>query len=211
MRCIILISKGMEIVPASDRALLVRLSDHETVIAFANALETSSVAGVTSFSPAYTSVLVRYDPCVADAESLASGLSSLGRAGNATEHRDLALPVTFDGPDLEELAHARDLSLDAVVDIFCERVYRVYFLGFVPGFAYLGDVDERIAAPRRVTPRNSVPPGSVGIAGRQTAIYPLQTPGGWNLIGRCAIPVFTPDRHPPCLLRPGDRVRFHRI
>ena len=200
----------MEIVAASDRSLLVRVGDHERVLALAQMLERSALRGVTSYSPAYDSVLVRYDPCVADGDSLGRSLADLPADGSALalSHRELVLPVTFDGPDLQELAESRRLRPADVVQIFCSTEYRVYFLGFVPGFAYMGDVDPRIAAPRRAAPRGSVPAGSVGIAGRQTGIYPTQTPGGWNLIGRSVIPVFEMKRHPPCLLQPGDRVRF---
>jgi len=100
------------------------------------------------------------------------------------------------------------LSADAVVDLFTGTSYRVYMIGFLPGFAYMGEVDERIAVPRRSSPRLKVPKGSVGIAGRQTGIYPLESPGGWQIIGRTEVELFTPDDHSPCLLRPGDNVRF---
>jgi KipI family sensor histidine kinase inhibitor len=200
----------MEIIASSDRALLVRPGDHGRVIALAQALEQSVLKGVTSYSPGYDSVLVRYDPCVTDGESLERSLAELTAhdSGSGARQPEVALPVTFDGPDLEELAKSRGLDQAEVIRIFCATKYRVYFLGFVPGFAYMGDVDERIAAPRRAVPRMSVPVGSVGIAGRQTGVYPSQTPGGWNLIGRCAIPMFIAERNPPCLLKPGDRVVF---
>jgi KipI family sensor histidine kinase inhibitor len=200
----------MEIVPASDRALLVRLSDHQQVAAFARALDLAGMAGVTSYSPAYTSVLVRYDPVVQDADDLQRTLAEMATSPSAStpKPRELVLPVQFDGSDLEELAQGRGMRTSEVVEIFCAVVYRVYFLGFIPGFAYMGDVDERIASPRRPSPRKSVPAGSVGIAGRQTGIYPVETPGGWNLIGRCPVPMFVPERHPPCLLEIGDSVRF---
>lgn len=198
----------MEIVSASDRALLVRLAGHEQVVAFARALELFKPPSVTSYSPAYESVLVRYDPCATDPAALSEALLALKGATEESTSRELVLPMTFDGPDLDDLARKRGLAPADVVTIFCSTQYRVYFLGFVPGFAYMGDVDERIATPRRSSPRKAVPAGSVGIADRQTGIYPLQTPGGWNLIGTCATRLFVPEQHPPCLLRPGDRVRF---
>ena len=200
----------MEIVNASDRALLVRLDNRERVIALAQLLEGCTLAGVTSYSPAYKSVLVRYEPAATDPELLKSALGDLARQASAhvPSYREVVLPVTFDGIDLPELASLRGFRPADVVDIFCSTEYRVYFLGFVPGFAYMGDVDERISAPRRPAPRKSVPAGSVGIAGRQTGVYPLETPGGWNLIGRCAVPMFAAGDNAASLLRPGDRVRF---
>lgn len=200
----------MEIVPASDRSLLVRAGDHERVVALAQALERARLPGVTSYSPAYTSVLVRYEPAAVDGDALETSLNELANSvgEHPAERRDIVLPVTFDGPDLPDLARAKGLRPADVIEIFCATEYRVYFLGFMPGFGYLGEVDGRITAPRHAAPRKMVPAGSVGIAGRQAGIYPMQTPGGWNLIGRCTIPMFIPDRHPPNFLRAGDRVRF---
>ena len=211
-RCIIRIPDAMEILPASDRALLVRLSGHEPVFALAKALEGAAISGITSYSPGYASVLVRFDPSVLDAAELEQKLANLVvRSGStAAPHRDIVLPVRFDGPDLQAIADSKELTTDDVISIFCAEVYRVYFLGFAPGFAYMGDVDERIAAPRHPSPRKAVPAGSVGIAGRQTGIYPFETPGGWNLIGTCLVPMFATDRNPPSLLRAGDSVRFER-
>jgi KipI family sensor histidine kinase inhibitor len=115
------------------------------------------------------------------------------------------------GADLEQLGAERGLSWQEVVDIHCGREYRVYAIGFAPGFAYLGDVDERIAAPRLSTPRQKVPRGAVAIADRQTAIYPAESPGGWNLIGRSPLRMFDPLTAPPMPVAVGDRVRFSPI
>jgi len=124
------------------------------------------------------------------------------------------VPVDFSashGLDLESVAVSCGLSVSDVIEIFTSRVYRVYMVGFLPGFAYMGEVDERILQPRRREPRVKVPKGSVGIAGSQTGVYPLETPGGWQILGRTEIEFFLPNADPPSLLRPGDRVRFLAI
>ena len=126
-------------------------------------------------------------------------------------HRLVEIPVEFSGEDLSTVAQIAGISSEQVVDIFIANAYRVYMLGFLPGFAYMGEVDERIAAPRRAAPRTKVPKGSVGIAGRQTGIYPLESPGGWQIIGYTSVPMFSADRDEPCLLGPGDIVRFTAI
>jgi KipI family sensor histidine kinase inhibitor len=124
----------------------------------------------------------------------------------------MEIPVRFDadcGPDLEFVASLRNLDPEDVVRIFTERTYRVYMLGFLPGFAYLGEIDARLAAPRKDSPRLRVPRGSVGIAGRQTGVYPFASPGGWQIIGRTETEFLTPDGATPTLLQPGDTVRFY--
>jgi KipI family sensor histidine kinase inhibitor len=114
-------------------------------------------------------------------------------------------------PDIEWLAEQAKLRVDDVVALHSQAVYRVYFLGFKPGFAYLGGLNPRLHTPRKDTPRLAVPAGSVGIGGAQTGVYPQSTPGGWQLIGRTATALFNPDQDPPCLLQPGDQLRFKPI
>jgi inhibitor of KinA len=128
--------------------------------------------------------------------------------------RVIDIPVRYggaDGPDLTEVAEHCGLTPEEVVRIHCSALYTVHMIGFMPGFPYLGGLDPRIAAPRKAEPRMRVPAGSVGIAGRQTGIYPLESPGGWQLIGRTDIRLFDPRRDPPALLRIGDRVRFVEV
>ena len=115
------------------------------------------------------------------------------------------------GPDLELIAERGKLSVDDVIEIHLQGEYRVHAIGFAPGFAFLGEVDERIAAPRLATPRQKVPRGSVAIADRQTAVYPAQSPGGWNLIGLCPTRMFDPDKVPSMPVQVGDRIRFEAI
>ncbi|AXU95952.1 5-oxoprolinase subunit PxpB [Erwinia persicina] len=127
------------------------------------------------------------------------------------ESRLIDIPVVYGGqggPDLDEVAHHSGLSPSQVVACHTSVDYVVYFIGFQPGFPYLGGLDERLHTPRRAEPRVQVPAGSVGIGGSQTGVYPLAAPGGWQLIGHTRTALFTPDTHPPVLLRPGDRVRF---
>jgi inhibitor of KinA len=131
-----------------------------------------------------------------------------------TEPRLIEIPVSFDAkfaPDLEFIAETAGLNPKEVIDIFTAKTYRVFMLGFLPGFAYMGEVDARIAAPRRHTPRLEVPRGSVGIAGAQTGIYSLASPGGWQIIGKTEIELFTPEQAAPTFLRAGDSVKFYRI
>jgi KipI family sensor histidine kinase inhibitor len=130
------------------------------------------------------------------------------------ERRTVVLPVYYApevGIDLESLAERAGLSVSKVIDLHASSEYRVYAIGFAPGFAYLGEVDERIAAPRLATPRASVPRGSVAIADRQTAVYPSVSPGGWNLIGRCPVPMFDPGAQPCMPVAVGDTVHFEPI
>jgi KipI family sensor histidine kinase inhibitor len=130
------------------------------------------------------------------------------------EGQVVTLPVYYSeqsGPDLAALAKRAELSVEQVIEIHQQQEYRVYAIGFAPGFAYLGEVDERIAAPRLQTPRQKVPVGAVGIADRQTAVYPAQSPGGWNLIGRCPQRMFDPAATPTMPVQVGDRVRFRAI
>ena len=127
------------------------------------------------------------------------------------EANQVEIPVSITpqtAPDLSRLADLAELSEEDVIDIFLSGFYRVYMLGFLPGFAYMAEVDDRIAAPRLETPRTKVPKGSIGIAGKQTGIYPLESPGGWNLIGQTDLQMFDPESDHPCILKPGDEVRF---
>ncbi|MGC4245060.1 MAG: 5-oxoprolinase subunit PxpB, partial [Herbaspirillum sp.] len=129
----------------------------------------------------------------------------------ASEGRTVEIPVVYGGsagPDLDNVARHTGLSTSEVIERHSQAEYVVYFLGFLPGFAYMGGLDASLATPRHTTPRVSIPAGSVGIGGEQTGIYPMASPGGWQLIGRTGLQLFDPSQQPPTLLRPGDRVRF---
>ena len=167
--------------------------------------------------PSYASVLILYNPLRTDHLSVArrvrDALDTVS-APAAVENRTVVLPVyyaTEAGIDLEPLAERAGLSINKVIELHTRAEYRVYAIGFAPGFAYLGQVDERIAAPRLRTPRAVVPGGSVAIADRQTAVYPSASPGGWNLIGRCPVTMFDPDIQPCMPVSVGDTVRFEAI
>ncbi len=165
----------------------------------------------------YASLLVIFDPLKTDAWAVEYALGQsfqLSVADNANDGRLVTLPVYYGvdaGPDLADLAQRANLSIEQVIDIHQGQEYRVYAIGFAPGFAYLGQVDERISAPRLATPRTRVPRGAVAIADRQTAVYPASSPGGWNLIGLCPQPMFDPVAEPTMPVAAGDRVRFEAI
>ncbi|XKE47302.1 5-oxoprolinase subunit PxpB [Halomonas organivorans] len=200
---------------------LVRLFDaiDETNLAWITALardcEAAFGAALVDLVPSYTTLLVIFDPlALAPAEARGTLQSLLAKlapdpAAEAAPVREL--PTWYDervGPDLPRLAEGAGLTQDEVIQRHGAVTYRVYALGFTPGFAFMGSVDERLETPRLETPRKRVPAGSVGIAGRQTAAYPAVSPGGWNLIGRTAAVLFDRDREGFSLLRVGDRVRF---
>jgi len=172
--------------------------------------------------PSYASLLVIYNPLQTDhnavRKSIRQALSHLTdhaiSESNKAQGSLVSLPVyysTESGPDLQALADGAGLTIEQVIAIHQQTEYRVYAIGFAPGFAYLGEVDPRIATPRLATPRQKVPRGAVAIADRQTAVYPAQSPGGWNLIGLCPQRMFDPSANPTMPVQVGDRVRFEAI
>lgn len=170
---------------------------------------------VRDIVPSYCSVGIHFDPLLTDLAALErvveeeASRPSLEEDGPARPPIEIAVEYgDADGPDLEAVAEWASCTPAEVIERHADRTYRVYMLGFVPGFAYLGRVDSRIAVPRRRVPRDRVPAGSVGIAGEQTGVYPIVTPGGWHLIGRTRATMFDPARTPASLLGPGDLVRF---
>ena len=214
---------AFRIVPAGDAALIVEFDEridpaiNARAIALAEALQAAPLAGVRDVVPTYRSVAVFFDPLRTDYNALVERLGrDAARAGpDASSDREpIVIPVCYGGdlgPDLAAVAAFGGVSADDVIAIHAEATYRVFMLGFVPGFAYMGLVDLRIAAPRHTTPRLRVPLGSVGIAGVQTGIYPAETPGGWQLIGRTPLKPFDASRAEPFLMKAGDAVRFTPI
>lgn len=202
---------------AGDRILVAELGDgispqiNALVRAFCHAFEARRVPGIVELVPTYRCVAVHYRPEEIARRGLENEMLAAAReAGESAPQpaRLVEIPVIYDGPDLGFVAaHAR-LSLEEVVRIHAVPEYLVHMLGFTPGFPYLGGMDERIAAPRLEKPRVRIPAGSVGIAGAQTGVYPIESPGGWRLIGRTALKLYDPAREPPILLDAGDRVRF---
>jgi inhibitor of KinA len=207
---------------AGDAAWLIELEEridpdvNARAIRLARAIEASPVP-FTDLVVGYRTVMVYAEPVDAGLPNVEAQLRHIIAAtagGDADEGRLREVPVCYAGecgPDLEDVAGFARCSAEDVIAVHLSREYRVYVVGFVPGWAYMAAVDERIAAPRRSSPRVKVPAGSLGIASIQTGIYPAETPGGWNLIGRCPIKPYDPGRAQPFLFEPGDRVRFRRI
>ncbi len=187
------------------------------VQAAAASIELALGSDLLDLVPSYASLLIIYNPLQTDHLSVAkrvrTALQGL-QSDSAQEGATVRLPVYYApevGEDLEALAQRAELSVDEVIALHTATEYRVYAIGFAPGFAYLGQVDKRIAAPRLATPRQKVPRGAVAIADRQTAIYPAVSPGGWNLIGRCPVRMFDPTAQPTMPVSVGDRVRFEAV
>jgi KipI family sensor histidine kinase inhibitor len=211
------------IVSAGDAALVVEFDAridpaiNARAIALAEAIQSAGLAGVRDVVPTYRSVAVYFDPLRTDYDALVRRVEQEALAPQATPaaaRATVRVPVCYGGalgPDLAGVAAFAGLSEQDVVRAHGAGVYRVFMLGFVPGFAYMGVVDARIAMPRHATPRVRVPSRSVGIAGVQTGIYPLETPGGWQLIGRTPVKPFDPQRAEPFLLQAGDAVQFYPI
>jgi KipI family sensor histidine kinase inhibitor len=182
------------------------------VRAATTAIRAAALPAVHDVVPAYNALTVFYDPLHVGFGDIAERLVGLAASasGGAAEDagRLVEIPTRYDGPDLEEVARAAGLSPDEVVRLHAGTEYRVHLLGFAPGFAYLGQLPPALRLPRRASPRTRVPAGSVAIAGAQTAVYPLATPGGWHLLGSTDAAMWEVHRHPPALLAVGDRVRF---
>jgi len=208
---------------ASDQALLVYLGEeigaaaHERVVRLLRLLQQDPIAWIRNIQPAYCSLLITFDATVVDHAEVQAKLSEYEPRAKKMplgKPRLVEVPVCYGGefgPDLDDVAAQQGLQPEKVVELHIARTYHAYFLGFAPGFAYLGDLADEIAAPRLETPRKEVAAGSVGIAGRQTAVYPFATPGGWRLIGRTPLALFRKDREPMGLIAIGDQVKFRPI
>jgi inhibitor of KinA len=208
---------------ASDQAVLVYLGEeiglaaHESVLKLLRLLQAEPPAWLRNLQPAYCSLMVTFDQCLVDHREVEATLHQYEKravAARAPKPRTVEIPVCYGeefGPDLHEVANFHKLLPSKVIQIHTSRNYYAYFLGFAPGFAYLGDLPVDIATPRRDNPRKRVPAGSVAIAGKQTAVYPFSTPGGWRLIGRTPVTMFRANREPMELISIGDKVRFKAI
>ena len=205
------------IVPLGDEALLATFAPTiswdvgELVRGAASRIRKLARPEITDVVPSYTTLGVYYDSSSISYAAVAALVAPLLTAGEAPQGSDgtiLEIPVRYDGPDLLEVAERTGLTVAEVITRHSGRSYRAYACGFQPGFAYLGELDEALALPRRASPRLRVPAGSVAIAGMQTAVYPLQTPGGWHIIGSTSLRMFDATREPPALIRPGDVIRF---
>jgi KipI family sensor histidine kinase inhibitor len=206
---------------AGDAMFLVEFEEvidpviNQRAIALAARLRARRIPGVHDVVPGYCSVGVHFDPLRTELAQLEDAIVADGRAAErviaAEPTRVHEIPVVYggiEGPDLEAVAEMSGCTTAEVVERHAASTYRVYMLGFVPGFAYLGRVDPRIAVPRHRVPRERVPAGSVGIAGEQTGVYPIESPGGWQLIGRTSTLMFDSRREPASLVAAGEAVRF---
>ena len=211
------------IVAAGDSALIVEFEEridpavNARVIALAQALQSAAVPGVRDVVPTFRSVAVYFDPLRTNYDALVGRIEREARrdvGSSGAARPPIAIPVCYGGelgPDLPNVAAFARMPEPDVIALHAANIYRVFMLGFVAGFAYMGIVDARIAVPRHSTPRVRVPLGSVGIAGVQTGIYPAETPGGWQLIGRTPVKPFDATRPEPFLMKAGDNVRFTAI
>jgi inhibitor of KinA len=228
----------MEIIPLGDSALIVRLRDQfddapeETlneVLGTFHHLRRAAIPGVIELAPAYTGIAVCFDPIAVAKTGVTAGdefesfatriraaVADVPKPGwtRRSPSRTVEIPVCYDpefAADLGDVARHAKISAKEVVDLHSAAEYRVSCIGFVPGFPFLTGLAKKLATPRRDMPRKEIPAGSVGIGGGQTGIYPLRSPGGWNLIGRTPLQLFDPAKDPPALLCAGDRVRFRAI
>lgn len=210
--------------PAGDSAVAAEFGSeiseavNRRVHAFAAALAAAAVPGVTELVPTYRSLMIHYDPRViryTPLTEILSGLLTGEEADGAALTREvLVIPVLYGGeagPDIENVAKTNGLTEDEVIALHSGTDYRIYMLGFIPGFTYLGGMDPRLNTPRLATPRVKIPAGSVGIAGMQTGVYPVESPGGWQLIGRTPVRFYDADRTEPILPRAGRYIRFSPI
>lgn len=210
--------------PLGDSALVVSFGEtiddeiHAQVLGLSHRLEVAPPLGIVDYVPAYATVTIQYDPLDQDYESFVQSIRAL-MAGSTpdrspTLHNDVVIPVCYDGefgPDLDFVAAHNDMTPADVVHLHSSASYVVYMIGFAPGFPYLGGLPPVLATPRLEEPRAIVPVGSVGIAGAQTGVYPIATPGGWRIIGRTPLRLFDPAADDPSLLHPGDGVTFAPI
>ncbi|MFB8423871.1 5-oxoprolinase subunit PxpB [Priestia megaterium] len=223
--------------PLGDSALVITFGDsiqydiHKQIKTCKDSIELNPFPGFIECVPAFTNLTIFYNPLevvaavkkrekkefVSPFEAVSSILQSKlenEQTEKGLDHRTVSIPVCYGGeygPDLEYVARHHNLTPEEVISIHSEGEYLAYMIGFAPGFPFLGGLSEKIATPRRSSPRTSIPAGSVGIAGMQTGVYPISTPGGWQLIGQTPIKLFLPEQNPPSLLQAGDIVKFEPI
>jgi inhibitor of KinA len=220
----------MRIYPSGDHAITIELGEridvaiNQQVIGLQQRLLSLKMGFIKDIIPSYHTVTIVYDPLLVKktaAHATVYAQMEDWLLQQATHHssaiasnRQISIPVCYDpsmGWDLHSMAAAHGLSTEALIGLHTAISYRVYLIGFLPGFAYMGSVDQKIATPRKTSPRTLVPAGSVGIAGEQTGIYPFDSPGGWQLIGRTPWRLFDVHNETPCLLQAGDEVKFYPI
>lgn len=215
--------QNIKILPSGDSAILVRFGTvisedlNRKVRKLSAQLTGKRIHGITELVPSYSDLMILYDPLIVSFKAIYRIIEKLLQEPwelQEVDSRLIEIPVCYEGsmgPDLEEVSRHTGLSTEEIIQIHTSVTYWVYLLGFTPGFPYLGGMNEEIACPRKSNPRQSIPAGSVGIAGNQTGIYPIDSPGGWQIIGRTPLRLFDSERKDIFLLRTGDRIRFKRI
>lgn len=185
------------------------------VIQLKSALQNSDITGVLELVISYNTLVIYFDDTVTDHETLSESLQSLTLSSTAQQQiTTYIIPVCYEAPfnlDLDEMASIHNKTTEEIIQIHTSKPYLIYMLGFMPGFPFLGGLDESIATPRKASPRKEIPAGSVGIANAQTGIYPLASPGGWNIIGKTPLKLFDPKRNPEVYYEAGDYIKFKRI
>ncbi len=210
----------IRILTAGDSSLLIEFGKeispeiNKRISATVQLMKEQHIEGVVDIIPAFASLLINYDPRVIAYDKLVKRMKHLLKMDAKVEtgkKRIFEIPVCYGGefgPDLKNIAEHANLTEQEVIDIHCSRDYLIYMLGFLPGFCYLGGLDERIFTPRLVNPRIRIEAGSVGIGGSQTGIYPMESPGGWQLMGKTPVRTYDPERETPILVEAGDYIRF---
>jgi KipI family sensor histidine kinase inhibitor len=212
--------QNIRILTEGDSSLLVEFGDeispdiNRRISATVQLLKEQHVEGVVDLIPAFCSLLINYDPRVISFEEISErvqGILKLDAKAGVQKKKIYEIPVCYGGeygPDIEHIAQHAGLTVEEVIQIHSSRDYLIYMLGFLPGFCYLGGLDERIHTPRLANPRIKISAGSVGIGGSQTGIYPLDSPGGWQLMGMTPVKTYDPERENPILVEAGDYIRF---
>ena len=208
------------IAPLGDSSALVQLGDeidfsiNQRVHTLANLIDASALDGIIETVPAYGTLLVHYDPLIlsyAQVKNYLRARIAQVEESDSRKPRQVEVPVRYGGefgPDLDFVASHCNLQIDDVIHIHSEQTYTIFMMGFTPGFPYMGKLDDSIITPRLQTPRTRVPAGTVAIAGSQTGIYSIDSPGGWQLIGWTPLKLFAPESDSPFLFSPGDKVKF---
>ncbi|MBR1856414.1 MAG: 5-oxoprolinase subunit PxpB [Oribacterium sp.] len=212
--------QNIKIVPEGDASLLIQFEQvispevNQKIAAAAKLIRAQQISGIIDMIPTYCSLLINYNPLVISYETLYKRVESIVRMESHSEagkKKVWEIPVVYGGaygPDLGAIAEHAGISEEEVIKIHSSQDYLIYMLGFLPGFTYLGGLDEKIHTPRLASPRVRIPAGSVGIGGSQTGIYPMDSPGGWQLMGMTPVKTYDPDRETPILVEAGDYIRF---